>query len=295
MLDRLLGNYMLEKGLLTKQQLQKAYSIQENNRVKLGVIAVSEKLMTIAQAEQVNALQATMDMRFGDIALEKGYLSQTQLGRLLELQGNSYLAFIQAIVDENFLSMEQVHNAELEYQKEYGYTETDIVDLKSNDVERIVSIFLDDDMLANKELIVMAIKTMYRLIDSHVCIGKAYRVESLRSEVIGYQKFHGDEKATVAICGKYQDVEKLAVSYTKEEFIETEEDALDATCEFINCINGLYATDRSKIGVKIELEPPEFSVTYTETKGSPIVALPVRLSGGEIVLLTATGDDVSIG
>ena len=94
MLDRLLGNYMLEKGLLNKGQLTQAFQTQESKRAKLGVIAVSERLMTIAQAEQVNALQASMDKRFGDIAIEKGYLSEMQLSRLLELQGNSYLAFV---------------------------------------------------------------------------------------------------------------------------------------------------------------------------------------------------------
>ena len=294
MLDRLLGNYMLEKGLLTKQQLMTVYKAQENKRAKLGVIAVSEKLMTIAQAEQVNGLQASMNMKFGDIAIDKGYLSQAQLGRLLELQGNDYLAFVQAAVDENVLSMEQIRNIELDYQKEFGYTETDLVELKSNDIDRIVPIFIRDEFAAHKDLICMAVRTMYRLIDSHVAIGNAYKIESLRNEVIGYQKFHGDEKATMAICGKYQDVEKLAVAYTKEEYIETEEDALDATCEFINCINGLYATEKSRSGVVIELEPPEFSVSYTETKGGNIVALPVYLGGGEVVLLSALGDDVDI-
>ena len=85
MLDRLLGKYMVEKGILTKDQLRQVYHLQEANRAKLGVIAVSEKLMSIAQAEQVNALQATVDKRFGDIAIEKGYLTESQVARLLEL------------------------------------------------------------------------------------------------------------------------------------------------------------------------------------------------------------------
>ena len=173
MLDRLLGNYMLEKGILTRSQLAQVYKAQESNRAKLGVIAVSEKLMTIAQAEQVNALQASMDKRFGDIAIEKGYLSEMQLSRLLELQGNSYLAFIQAIVDEGLLSMERVTKAEEDYQKENGFTATDIAELKSGDISRIVSIFIDSADEAYKELYAIAIKTMYRLIDNHVFIGRA--------------------------------------------------------------------------------------------------------------------------
>lgn len=294
MLDRLLGNYMLGKGLLTRSQLVQVFHAQESKRAKLGVIAVSEKLMTIAQAEQVNALQASMDKRFGDIAIEKGYLSEMQLSRLLELQGNSYLAFVQSVVDEGFLSMEQITMAEEEYQKENGFTATDIVELKSGDIGRIVSIFVDSSDEAYKGLFSMAIKTMYRLIDNHVYIGRAYRTGSVRSEVLGFQSFNGDEKTTLAVSGKYTDVQKLAIAYTKEEFIETEEDALDAACEIINCINGLYATERSAAGVKVDLEPPEFFVSYTEATG-PIVALPVYLSGGEILLLGTIGDNMKIG
>lgn len=294
MLDRLLGNYMLEKGLLNKGQLTQAFQTQESKRAKLGVIAVSERLMTIAQAEQVNALQASMDKRFGDIAIEKGYLSEMQLSRLLELQGNSYLAFVQSLVDDNILTMEQITACEEEYQKENGFTATDIVELKSDDIDRIVPIFVDSGDEAYKKLFSVAVKTMYRLIDNHVYIGKAYRTNSIRAEVLGYQKYYGDEKATVAISGKYSDVQKVAIAYTKEEFIETEEDALDATCEFINCIDGLYATEKSIAGVKIELEPPEFFVSYTEASG-PIVALPVHLGGGEILLFGTIAEDMKIG
>lgn len=294
MLDRLLGKYMLEKQLITKEQLGHVFRVQENNRAKLGVIAVSEKLITIAQAEQVNALQASMDMRFGDIAIEKGYLTQAQLNRLLELQGNSYLTFVQAIVDENFLSMEQVNKVEADYQSELGLTATNMMELKSDDIDRIVPIFLEDSDKQLQGMFAMGVKAMYRLVDNHVYIGKAFKTTSIRGEVFGYQKFHGDENATVAICGKYEDIQKVAISYTKEEFIETEEDALDAVCEFINCINGLYATEQSKSGQKIELEPPEFSVSYTEARGEGITVLPVYISGGEVAFMVAGSNNIEI-
>ena len=64
MLDRLLGTYLVEQGMISKTQLTEVYRKQEMDRAKLGVIAVAEKLMTIAQAEQVNALQASMDRLF---------------------------------------------------------------------------------------------------------------------------------------------------------------------------------------------------------------------------------------
>lgn len=294
MLDRLLGTYMIDKGLISRTQLVKSYQIQETNRAKLGVIAVSEKLMTIAQAEQVNALQASMDKRFGDIAIEKGYLSEIQLNRLLELQGNAYLSFVQALVDECYLTMEQVTQAEADFQSEMGITATDMLELKNGDIEKIVPIFLDTEDKRIRRMFSMAVKNLYRLVDSHVYIGKAYRVGAIRNEVLGYQGFKGAEKAKVAIGGKYEDVRKMAIGYTKEEFIETEEDALDAICELINCMNGLYASDLSKEGVSIELTPPEFFITYTEATGDFIDVLPIYICGGEVRLIISASSDMTI-
>ncbi len=294
MLDRLLGNFLMEKGKLSRTQLVKAYQVQEANRAKLGVIAVSEKLMTIAQAEQVNALQASMNKGFGDIAIEKGYLSEPQLGRLLELQGNAYLAFVQALIDENYMTLEEVTQAESDYQTENGFTATDISDLKEGNIERIVPIFLDSDNAQAKRMFIMGIKNIYRLVDAHVYIGRSYRVGGLRTEVMGYQGFHGGERAMVAIGGKYEDVQKMAIAYTKEEFIETEEDALDAICELINCMNGLYASDMSKQGVAIELEPPEFFISYSEANGDYIDVLPVFISGGEVKFFICLSADMKV-
>ena len=294
MLDRLLGKYMVEKGILTRDQLRQVYHLHENNRAKLGVIAVSEKLMSIAQAEQVNALQSTVDKRFGDIAIDKGYLTESQVGRLLELQGNSYLTFVQGIIDLGFLSMERIVSIEEDFRREQGFAEMDMNNLKEGDVEKIVPAFIDSDNAGLKKMFAMGIKNMYRLVDNHLYIGKAYTVTTIRDEMLGYQKFHGDENATVAILGKEDDIQKMAIAYTKEEFIETEEDALDAVCELINCVNGLYASERSRDNVKIELEPPVFRTSFSEVSGSEIMVMPVYISGGMVKYLIAISTDISL-
>ncbi len=295
MFDRLMGAYLVEHGLLTKPQLAEAYRVQESNRAKLGVIAVAEKLMTIAQAEQVNVLQSSMDKRFGDIAIEKGYLNEAQVARLLELQGNPYLEFLQAVVDKGFLTMEQLTEAEKDYQQAHGFTESDIAAFKNGDVEQAVPVFVESDNPIYKKMFSMGVKNMYRLVDSHVYIGKAYTARAIKHEVLSYQKFHGDQNAVVSISGKYEDVKKMAISYTKEEFIDTREDALDAVCELINCINGLYATEQSREEKKIELEPPGFSVAFSEVNCEEMLILPVYICGGEVKYAIAVSKDVTFG
>jgi CheY-specific phosphatase CheX len=294
MLDRLLGTYLVEQGMISKTQLSEVFKKQESYRAKLGVIAVAEKLMTIAQAEQVNTLQASMDMRFGDIAIEKGYLTELQVQRLLGLQGNTYLTFLQAVVDLGFLTMEQLKQAENDYQRIHGFTESDMAALKTGDVEKAVPIFLDTEEPLYSSMFSMGVKNMYRLVDNHVFVGKAYTATVLKDEVLGYQKFHGDQNAVVAISGKYEDVRKMAIAYTKEEFIETREDALDAICELINCINGLYATEQSKSDARIELEPPNFSVSFSEASSEEMYVMPVYICGGEVKYLIAVSKNIQV-
>ncbi len=295
MLDRLIGAYLVEQGILTKNQLAQVYAKQESERAKLGVIAVAEKMITIAQAEHVNMLQASIDKRFGDIAVEKGYLTDTQVQRLLGLQSNTYLTFLQSAVDMGFQTMAQLESIEADYQKINGFTESDMAALKTGDVEKAVPIFIDNADPVFSRMLAMGIKNMYRLVDNHVYVGKAYTSRVLQDEVLGYQKFHGDQQAVVAISGKYEDVRKMAVAYTKEEFIETREDALDAVCELINCINGLYATEQSRNDSKIELEPPNFSVSFVQASSDEMIVMPVYVAGGEVKYIIAVSKDILIG
>ena len=86
MVGYILGNYLVETGRITKEQLQDVLANAGKVRVKLGLIAVAEGYMTAAEAEEVNRLQAVMDKRFGDIAVENGYLTDEQVGALLKKQ-----------------------------------------------------------------------------------------------------------------------------------------------------------------------------------------------------------------
>ncbi|WP_022762757.1 chemotaxis protein CheX [Butyrivibrio sp. AD3002] len=294
MFDRIMGKYLLEKGRLTKEQLSAVYQIHESKRAKLGVIAVSEKLMTVAQAEEINALQATMDKRFGDLAVERGYLTEMQLGYLLSLQGNEFLTFTSALVEKGHMTLEDVDAILKEYQQEKQMSDEQMTALKNCDVDFIVPIFTGTDDTEYNDIFRYGIKNIYRLVDAHLAIDNAYTAGNVKGECIAYQVFSGDISATVALVGKNEELQKMAKGYTKEEFIETEEDALDAMCELINCINGLYATDRSKKGKKIDLDPPYFITKFGEIAGDQFRVMPVYCCGAQGLLVVALGGNVTV-
>ena len=294
MFDRIMGRYLLEKGKVTKEQLSGVYQVQDYKRAKLGVIAVTEKLMSVAQAEEINALQATMDKRFGDLAIERGYLTNIQVGRLLSLQEDEFLTFSSAIVERGIMSLEELNNCINSYQEENSYTDIQMESLKHEDVNVVSNIYLGINDPEYLSLFCYGIKNFYRLVDTHVSIGKASAVHTMRDECLCYQKFKGDINATIAIVGKDADIQHMAKSYTKEEFIETKEDALDAMCELINCINGLYATEKSKLGIRIELEPPVFLTKFAEIAGNVMYSVPIYSGDKEISFVVAINNDVAV-
>ncbi len=294
MFDRIFGRYLLEKGKLSDAQLAQAYQVQESKRAKLGVIAVTEKLMTVAQAEEINALQAMMDKRFGDLAVERGYLSNIQVGRLLSLQEDEFLTFTSAIVERGFMSLEELNNSINEYQKEMNFDDSAMESLKRGDLNQMIPLFLDTTDEEYVALFTYGIKNFYRLVDTHVAIGRSYTTKDISDECLSYQTFSGDVKATIALLGNDADLQRIAKSYTKEEFIETREDALDAMCELINCIDGLYATDKSKKGQSIELDPPLFQTKFARLLGEDLHVMPIRSCDGEIYLVVSVNSDVTV-
>ncbi len=292
MISHLLGSYLVKEGKLTEAQLETVYETMRKVRVKLGLIAVSEKLMTIEQSDEINRLQAIMDKRFGDIAVEKGYLTDEQVTRLLGLQGNQYLSFVQAVVDNEFLSVEEVTQALNNYQNANGFTSTDVEALKSGDSDRIVPLFLPQNITEyQSEHILMAIRTLIRLIDSEIYVEKGCISDYLELDYFALQSLDGDNKATLAISAEENNILPLASTFAGENFDNVDADSLDSVCEFINCVNGMFATKVNQ-SFSIDMLPPEYSDKAVKFTGK-MVALPVYVKGSKIIMISTFGDFIN--
>ena len=294
MFDRMFANYLVQCGKLTEQDLSEVFAKQNDKRVRLGVIAVSEKLMTVEQVDEINQLQAILDKRFGDIAVEKGYLNDEQVNRLLVLQGNSYLAFVQAVIDGNYLSLKDIEDMLLRYQREYNLTLSNIEDLKSCDVNRIIPIFLyAQDMIA-KGLTGVFVRTIVRLIDYHSYIGSPKLLKEYPFKALSMQPLAGDHKILTALSGDIEpDMSTIAKAFAGDINIECDEDTLDALCELINCVNGLYASEMSNNGVDIDMEAPLGINEPGILKASSIVCVPIYICSKTIDLLLVIDQDFS--
>lgn len=292
MVEYLLGNYLVEVGRLSEEQLESVIAKMDAVRVKLGLLAVAERMMTIEQADEVNRFQATMDKRFGDIAVERGYLTEEQISNLLKKQGNTYLAFAQVLVDEKLLQLQDLEEVMDDFQQKNGFTKSDMEDLRSDDPDRIVPLFLPPEAMFFKDITGVLVRTMIRCIDRHVYVGKAELKNELSVKESAFQKIaafsapvSGYKALETGLAEEDGGLAVIAAAYCRESLPLEKEDMLDAAGEFLNCVNGLYATSLSRGGIDSELLPPIFFEASSSLKDTAVLSVPVYARGKKAIFI----------
>lgn len=295
MVSSIIGNFLLEKGLITIEQFRDLMAEQGKVRIKLGLIAVAEGLMTQEEADRVNHLQAVMDKHFGDIAVAKGYLTAGQVEMLLKKQSNAYLAFAQALENQQLMTVEQLEQYLLDFRVEKELTASAVEDIKSDDINRIVPIFLpvcsDKYMMAAG----IAIRTLVRCVDSEIYLDKAYFTNELKVDKAAVQRMLGRVDVCCGMAAEGNGLLYAASVFGQEEFEEVNEDALDAIGELINCINGLYASEESKKGISLDLRPPEFSDRISCVKSKEMLVIPLHIRDSLVNLLITIDGKLELG
>lgn len=294
MVSVIVGNYLLEKGIITYEQLKDLLAAKNKVRVKLGLIAVAEGLMTQEEADRVNNLQAVMDKRFGDIAVERGYLTEGHVQALLKKQGNAYLAFAQALEDQQLMTIDQLEQYMIDFQVEKEMTVSEMEDLKSGDVDRILPLYIPAGCDKFMNAIGTAVRTIMRCVDTEIYLDKAFVTQSCEVENGAAQFVSGEESISFGLAGKGQALLETASIFGKEDFAEVNEDALDAIGELLNCICGLYASALSQTGISMELLPPEFSTEISEMTSDEMLVLPIHMKGEVFYVIVAMGKEIEM-
>ena len=279
MFSQFFGNYLVENQKITAEQFSSCMNYIKANRVKLGLIAENEGLLTRSQADELNQLQMQTDKRFGDLAVEKGYLADSDVSYLLSRQGNPYLIFVQALEENNYLSRPEIEQAIQDFKTSNNYSDEVLEAIQNGDIERILPAFIDSEHDKYKPLIGLALRNIVRFVSSYIRIEKASCVTSLSAKYLAYQYTTGDYDGFLGFSSDDDGILIIASNYAKEEFDTVNEDALDAVCEFTNCVNGLFATELSYSDTSIDMLPPEFLFDTTIKDDGDFLVVPLIIEG----------------
>ena len=102
------GEYLLDREIITREQLDEAVLLQRENNVLLGTLALQREYLDEPRLIELLEEQHKLDRKLGDLAVEKGYLSQEQLLELLQSQSGNYLYLGESLIRLGFLPEESL-------------------------------------------------------------------------------------------------------------------------------------------------------------------------------------------
>lgn len=111
MAAKFFGQFLLENGLIDKDQLLGALEAQRASNPLLGELAQQRGWLDAAQAARINERQRADDRRFGDLASEMGLLDSRQLAELLDAQKSGRRLFGEILLEQGALSQAQLDQA----------------------------------------------------------------------------------------------------------------------------------------------------------------------------------------
>lgn len=107
----LIGEYLVEKKIITQDVLNKALEVQTQKRVPIGTVAVENKfiddkqLMEILKAlREYNQNVENKVKRFGDIAIDLGLLSSEEVFKIKRIQDSTTPMIGKVLTEMNAIS-----------------------------------------------------------------------------------------------------------------------------------------------------------------------------------------------
>jgi CheY-specific phosphatase CheX len=257
MTTRFFGQYLLEKGRITSQQLLDALECQKQVTVPAVGLALERGLLT---AEQVKLLLQQHKKRHGslaELARENGLLSQTQIDGLIEKQETNHkIKLAETLLAKGYIAPEVLEKEIREYNKESERVAAEIAATFSNLAHNnIIKTFID---------LILIMFTQFGKQDIIIerCETGKEKVRLFRWVIS--QKIAGQDVEFNCLLSVPPKLLLQMASTMLDEHVSSPDDlALDATKEFINIANGTACAKLSESGVSLKLMPPEVYETTT--------------------------------
>ena len=278
MLNRLFGNYLVEKGKLTLEQLNALLPVKKQFKAEVEVISIVTKVITPTAVQELLQNMDKESEHFGEAAVNSELITDDKLDDILAYQSNDFMKFLQLLVDDGYISYEDI-NQELDaFQQENEWNDEQLNALIHDDLDQCIDLFAQFESPALKELTKTFIQTSRRLIDRDVYLEKVIPADSIQLDKCASQMIIGDMRIKVYISAPGDDLVVIA-NHTGDTYDTVTEDALDSVGEFINCVNGLFATNMSYEDVSVDMNSPEYFAEGPFISNETLYVIPMHVNG----------------
>ncbi len=278
---RFFGQFLLERGVITPQQLADALKYQQSRILKIGELAVREGYLTPHQVDEINAEQRKTDKLFGEIAVEKGFLTQEQLERLITLQRKNHIFLGEILVEKGYIPGSKL----AEYLEEYHRIQRPIENLR-NVIPKNHRYF--DEILI---ILDMTTKLFRRVPNIPIKFGTGYYLFRMENPFLFLRiKFTGKYEFEYIIGLSEKFAREVVQKIYRDETVEYTHDLIaDFLREFTGVLGNNIASQLAELGqgtqmefagVAFSAESPE----YTASEGFGILTFPARAPASEFTV-----------
>ena len=271
------GQYILEKNIITPQQLIEAVEYQESKNLKFGEYALLRGYLTEKDIERIQNEQKRVDMRFGELAVKLNILTSAQIQEILTRQKNDHIFIGEALLQKGFLTPDVLQRELTLFKEDQSKYATGEIDVPAGAANPEVI----------KSMVDLTQKMLQRVAYLNVKVGVGFisNNEPQKNFLLISVSMRGNLKYEYAFSSS-QEISEIIASGVMGENIKggSKEDISDGVKEFCNIACGNIIAKLSQKGKSLDISPPQEVVLssdgYHIVKGRKAVYYPLVSSRG---------------
>ena len=277
------GQFLVEKGAVSRIDLLQAIDLQEKTNLKFGEMIVEMGLMTPTDVARVHLAQRSEDLHFGDMAVKLGIITEDQVQQVLTRQRNSHLYIGEALIKVGALTKEQLGEQLKGFKQDQQAYISEKIEIPEGVPHQPIWVMVAD----------LTYKMLTRVAGISFRPGPCTIIDKMPSRpVIAEMGFSGSVSARYLLSVSENTRNLVAKAILDEESVEDEpiEVLDDSVMEFINIVCGNIAAKAAQLGHSIDITPPELRGNDQNSLDVPQdhtgLMFPIYLADGEVFELT---------
>jgi CheY-specific phosphatase CheX len=277
------GQFLVEKGTVSRVELLKAIDLQDKTNLKFGEMVIKMGMMSTLEIAKVHNAQRNDDLQLGDMAVKLGYLTDEQVQQVLTRQRNNHLYIGEALVKVGALTDATLEDSLKKFKHDQRAYDSDKIEIPAGVHHQPIW-----EMVAD-----LTYKMLTRVANISFRTGPCTLVDRLPSRpIIAEMGFSGEVSARYLLSATENTRELMAKAILDEASVENESVEVldDSVMEFINIVCGNIVAKAAQRGHIIDITPPAMRTDAATGIAVPAdhtgLMFPIYLSDGEVFELT---------
>lgn len=250
MLTQFFGSYLIDKHVITSDQLIEALHLKHITSETLDQLALSSGYMSQDEIDDIHTMQTQMDGEFIELALHMGYLTEAQAESMAQTRYSGYVLLGNSIVTLGYCSHEEMAKLIADYEFDYQLPFSDMLKFNQTKIDDMIMQYYNfpdtGELNLPKEYAALLIRNLIRFLgnDFHLN-GKLQKLPYIPDMYKATQGITGSFTANTAIIAYKDFMTTFASRYAAEDLSGDDEYISASVQDFLNLHNGIFTSNMS--------------------------------------------------